>query len=532
MKETHKQIRKTIILIAWLGIWQAAAVWTDNPILLAGPVQILRALAENLLSPDFFPIVFHSLARIGLGFFLALFAGMLLGAGGYRMTWVEEVLAPVMTVLKSVPVASFVVLLLIWFGSGRLSFLISFLIVFPNVYVNTLAGLKSTDEKLLEMARVFEMGGGRRFFYLYRPALVPHLESCLRISLGMSWKSGVAAEIIGLPESSLGERLYMSKIYLDTAGLFAWTITIVFVSFLFEKAVLRLFRRFAEWRPYPVFGWRESFHTVLHFGEKKGHKSGAESINGAPTGKLCTPTAVKRLSWGVCGGGNRHREETVGKAGCRTGSEGGGESGLKIRMLHIEKFYSAQPVVRDFNLTMEPGGRYLLMGPSGAGKTTLLRILAGLEQADRGEVEGASGRIGMVFQEDRLCEEYDAVCNILLGMETGGRLQSESYGMGDLSKKQLIESVKVQAASILPEECLTKPVGTLSGGMRRRVALLRAVLSGADMLVMDEPFTGLDEKNRVRCAEYVTEQLRGRTLLVTSHREEDVELLQGRKIYC
>ena len=485
MKGTHKQIRKVIILLFWLGIWQAAALLADNPILLAGPFQVLRAFVDNLMRPDFIFIVLHSLAGIGLGFFLALFAGMLLGAAGYRMTWAEELLAPMMAVFKSVPVASFVVLLLIWFGSGRLSFWISFLIVLPNVYVNTLAGLKSTDSRLLEMARVFGMGRGKKFFYIYRPALMPYIGSCLKISLGMSWKSGVAAEIIGLSEASLGERLYMSKIYLDTAGLFAWTVTIVLVSFLFEKAVLSVFRLFAGWHPYPVFGWRECYQGNLF------------------------SDVDKKSRWKEAGIQQQERIHTQNS----------------IQMLHIEKSYNGQSVIRDFNLKMERGGRYLLMAPSGAGKTTLLKILTGLEQADRGEIAGMAGRIGMVFQEDRLCEEYDAVCNIMLGMCRQGLEES------GLTGGSMIEYIRTQAAGILPDDCLMKPVSDLSGGMRRRVALLRAVLSGADVLILDEPFTGLDEGNRIRCAEYLKEQLQGRTLLVTTHREEDAALLQGKKIY-
>lgn len=205
MKGTHRRIRKTIILVFWLGVWQAAAALTDNAILLAGPVLVLHAFVGNLQRPDFFHIVLHSMAGIGQGFFMALFAGMLFGSAGYCMAWVEEALAPVMAALKSVPVASFVVLLLIWFGAGRLTALISFLIVFPNVFVNTIAGLKSTDRKLLEMSHVFGMSRARKLFYIYMPALMPYLGSCLKISLGMSWKSGVAAEIIGLSESSLGE---------------------------------------------------------------------------------------------------------------------------------------------------------------------------------------------------------------------------------------------------------------------------------------------------------------------------------------
>lgn len=473
MKRTQGRIRKGIIVLFWLGVWQIAAVRTANPVLLAGPVRVLCAFAENLARPDFFLIVFHSMTRIGLGFFLAFFAGMILGGAAYRLSWVEELLSPVMTALKSVPVASFVVLLLIWFGAGRLSFLISFLIVFPHVYGNTIAGLRSTDEKLLEMARVFGIGRGKRLFYIYRPALAPYLDSCLKFSLGMSWKSGVAAELIGLPESSLGERLYMSKIYLDTAGLFAWTLTIVLCSFLFEKAVLGAFRQFARWRPYPVPG----------------------------------PGSRGRLEPAA----DRARE-TLGQ---------------DIHAVGLEKAYQGQMVLRDLDLKMEAGGRYLLMAPSGAGKTTLLRILTGLEKADRGEVCGMPPRVGMVFQEDRLCEEYDAVCNIMLGMCRAGGAAAAGGGM---TGKQLKEYVRAETRGILPEDCLTKPVKNLSGGMRRRVALLRAVLSGAEVLVLDEPFTGLDEANRLRSAAYLVDKTKGRTILAATHRVEDVELLQGVRI--
>lgn len=495
-------IRKAAVILFWLAVWQAAAAWTDNSILLAGPLQVLDSLAENITRPDFFIVILHSFVRIGLGFFLAFFAGVALGAVSYRFSVVEELLAPVTSALKSIPVASFVVLLLIWFGSGRLAFFTSFLIVFPNVYVNTIAGFRSTDLKLLEMARVFGMSSGKKLWYLYRPALMPYLDSSLKISLGMSWKSGVAAEIIGLPAMSLGERLYMSKIYLDTAGLFAWTVTIVFFSFLFEKAVLWIFRRFADWRPYPVFGMGKYAHC---------HAKRARAM-------LIDVFVHKRVSAG----------DYVGKSERKSGIQEKKREESGILMSHIEKSYDGKPVLRDFNLRMEAGGRYLLLASSGAGKTTLLKILAGLEHADQGEIQGMSGRIGMVFQEDRLCEEYNAVCNIMLGMSSAHGKELVECG---LTGHSLTEYVRGQAAEILPKDCLTKPVKSLSGGMRRRVALLRAVLSGADILILDEPFTGLDEENRARCAEYLIKQLQGRTLLITTHREEDAALIQGERIH-
>lgn len=475
--QTRRQIRKALIILFWLAVWQIAAVWTDNHILLVGPVEVLRVFIENITQPDFLKIVFCSFARIGLGFSLALLVGLALGALGCRYAVAEEFFAPVIATLKSIPVASFVVLLLIWFGSPKLSFFVSFLIVFPNVYVNTVAGLKSADEKLLEMARVFGMGRLNRFFYIYRPALMPYLTSCLKISLGMSWKSGVAAEVIGLPDYSLGERLYMSKIYLDTAGMFAWTLTIILLSFFFEKAVLRLVGAFGEWRPYPFLSAKADAKKARNMPER------------------------------TAGGGKEEPSERAQTGG--------------IRALHISKAFGDQKVLEDYSLELKSGGRYLVMAPSGAGKTTLLRILTGLDNADEGSVDGMPAYTGMVFQEDRLCEEYDAICNIMLGM-------SKSAGAG--SRAQTVAYVRREASRILPEDCLDKPVRELSGGMRRRVALLRAVLSAAGLLILDEPFVGLDEENRRRSAAFLTEGLAGRTLLVTTHREDDVELLQGVKV--
>ena len=495
----HRTLRKTVIILLWLIVWQIAAVWTDNHILLVGPVEVLRALIRNITQSDFLRIVMYSLARIGLGFLLALLTGLVLGAISYRLPFLQELLAPVMAALKSIPVASFVVLLLIWFGSSKLSFFISFLIVFPNVYVNTIAGLKSADGKLLEMADVFGMDKMNRFFYIYKPALMPYLDSCLAISLGMSWKSGVAAEIIGLSDHSLGEKLYMSKISLDTAGLFAWTMMIILISFLFEKLVLMLVRAFGEWKPYPIKAKSNKVFTkdpssAKDTGDRKTSPGQTETVN-----HMANP----------------------------------------IQVSNISKSFGELSVLRGFSLNMEKGKHYVLMAPSGAGKTTFLRILTGLDNCDGGKITGAPAHVGMVFQEDRLCEEYDVICNIMLGMGqgTGTRngtgtddCKGKENGVSGMNKAQTVDYIRKEAGKILPEECLTKPVKELSGGMRRRVALLRAVLSGSDLIVLDEPFTGLDEENRARSASYLLEHLGGRTLLVTTHRDDDVELLRGMKV--
>lgn len=236
----RKTGRRLLMALFWVMVWQFAAVTIDNDIIMAGPWDTARALGRLIPTGEFWRSIAMSFRKISLGFGAAFAAGLGLGSGGYCFPLLGELLEPVMALLKSVPVASFVILALIWAGSANLSVLVAFLVVLPVIYVNTVAGLKSTDRKLLEMAKVFFMTPWRRIRYIYIPALVPYLKSGCQIALGMSWKSGVAAEVIGVPDHSVGEKLYMAKIYLNTADVLAWTFVIILVSALFEWAALRL----------------------------------------------------------------------------------------------------------------------------------------------------------------------------------------------------------------------------------------------------------------------------------------------------
>lgn len=233
-RRTHISLKKTGIVFFWLMIWQVGSKLVDNPIILVGPIQVIRALIHQSALSGFWQSILFSFGKISLGFLIAFILGILLGSTACRFKFVLELLSPIMALMKSIPVASFVVLALIWFGSENLSIFISFLVVFPMIYMSTIAGIKSTDPSLLEMANVFHMSGFKKGFYLYRPSLIPYLKSSLNTALGMSFKSGIAAEVIGVPGHSIGEKLYMAKIYLSTADLFAWTLVIIGISFLFE----------------------------------------------------------------------------------------------------------------------------------------------------------------------------------------------------------------------------------------------------------------------------------------------------------
>ena len=238
-------VRKSFILLFWIFMWQLAAELIDNSIIFAGPLQMVRALAAQISEPDFWSTIAGSSGRISLGFAGAFLGGILLGCAAWRLPILGEMLEPPMVLIRSVPVASFVILALIWIGSDYLAVLIAFLVVLPVIYVNTRAGLLSADPKLLEMACVFHVPALYRVRMIYLPALVPYLKAGCRTALGLSWKSGVAAEVIGLPSSSIGEQLYYSKLYLDTAGLFAWSFVIIDNNAVFGRAVLFLLGKLA-----------------------------------------------------------------------------------------------------------------------------------------------------------------------------------------------------------------------------------------------------------------------------------------------
>lgn len=237
---------KTFSVILALAVWQALSMLVGTDLLLVSPIQIIKRLSTLVFEEGFLTTVTFTFSRIALGFGLGLLIGSVLALVAGRFKTVETLLWPYMVTVKSVPVASFVVIALIWFSSSNLSSLISFLMVLPIVYTNLLEGIKSVDKKMLEMANVFKMPFSRRVRFIWLPSVKSHLLSAVRISLGLAWKSGVAAELIGIPEGSVGEELYYSKLYLDTEMLFAWTVVIVAISVTFEKLTVLLVKKAFE----------------------------------------------------------------------------------------------------------------------------------------------------------------------------------------------------------------------------------------------------------------------------------------------
>lgn len=243
--KTHSAaIKKLLSAAFWVVIWQLAAVTMGQEILLASPVSVLRRLLQLIPNRDFLNAVLFSFSRIICGFLLACIFAALLAALSSRFTLVKELTSPLISAIKSTPVASFIILVLLWVPSKNLSVVISFLMVTPIIYSSVLGGIAAMDRNLSEMAEVFRVPFIRRLRCLYLPQVMPYFRSACAAGLGLCWKAGIAAEVIGLPDGSIGERLYEAKIYLETPDLFAWTIVIILISLLFERVFMLLLDAF------------------------------------------------------------------------------------------------------------------------------------------------------------------------------------------------------------------------------------------------------------------------------------------------
>lgn len=185
-----------------------------------------------------------------------------------------------------------------------------------------------------------------------------------------------------------------------------------------------------------------------------------------------------------------------------------------MKIQHLCKSFDGKVVLDHVSLTLESGGTACLMAPSGRGKTTLLRCIVGLETPDSGQITDLPERIAYVFQEDRLCDGFSAVDNIRL-------VTGKALGEGEIRRH--LEELGLAGS-------LDQPVRELSGGMRRRVVISRAVCFGADLLLLDEPFKGLDDEARQQTADYILRHRGAAAILCVTHDREDAAALGGADI--
>jgi NitT/TauT family transport system permease protein len=237
-----RAIKIILVILFWLAVWQIASMIV-KPLFMPSIAETFQSLGALLITDMFWLSIVFTFYRVVLGVAISFVSGIALAYLASRWGTLQTLLSPAVTAIKSTPVASIIVLALVWFNSSFVPVFSCVLLCFPIFYTNTLSGIKSVDKELLEMAAVFDVKQKRVLTGISIPSVLPNVYSALSICLGFSWKSVVAAEVLSSPKYSMGYNLYSTKLYLDTPGLFAWTITIIIISIAVEKGLKRILPR-------------------------------------------------------------------------------------------------------------------------------------------------------------------------------------------------------------------------------------------------------------------------------------------------
>ena len=466
MKSLNNIVKKIVLTITaicfWLFVWHFLSLKINSSIFLPSPEATYKALIRISKRAGFWQTIFNTFSKIAKGFLLALIAGTFSAIISSFVKIIDVLVSPFMRLLKTVPVASFIILALLWVKSDKLSVLISFVMVTPVVYINILQSFDNVDNNLLEMADIFNVGFLRRLRFIYVPALVSGFMSACKIGLGFCFKAGIAAEIIGLPFQSIGSELYKSKLYLMTDELFAWTVVIVLMSVFFEGVCIYLLNKLSC---------------------------------------IIEKTNISRKA---------ENENKADKSHKKKGEYEKLENNNILMIKEITKSYGKQKVLENISFNLNESERICIYGKSGIGKTTLLRIIAGLEKADSGKITFV-GKVSMVFQEDRLLENTDVYTNLYCVL--GSRFDKAEADMH-------LKEVGLEGAG-------NKIVSELSGGMKRRVAIVRCMMKSSEIILLDEPFKGLDTILKDNIIRYVVKYLNGRAVIMVTHDISEAEKIQA-----
>lgn len=233
-REPIRVTRKIFILFFWILVWELGSLFVDNPLLLPSPIEVTKVLFFLIGKAYFWKSVFYSVTTVVLGLFLSIGIGILLGIAAGLVTFVEELLEPLIVVMKATPVMSIIILALVWFKSSGVVIFTAILICFPIIYTNVLQGIKVVDKQLIQMANIYKVKNKYIIKDIYLPSIKHYIVSGILMCLGLGWKVSVASEILSTPRYSIGLHLLNAKSTLETAELFAWTIVVILLSFIFE----------------------------------------------------------------------------------------------------------------------------------------------------------------------------------------------------------------------------------------------------------------------------------------------------------
>ena len=229
--------------LLWLAVWQLAAAAVGKELLIPYPRAVFLTLAELGKTAEFWRAVLLTMLRITAGYVSGLIVGSVCAVLSARFRVFRDIFAPILHLIRAVPVASFIILALVWIKSAYLSVFISFLMVLPMIWSNVENGIRNLDNGYAEMGRVFGLSPLKILFKIKLPLIMPSFTAAAVNALGFAWKSGVA-EVICRPVNSIGRLLQDAKLYLETPRVFALTAVVAVLSLLIELIIKRLAGRY------------------------------------------------------------------------------------------------------------------------------------------------------------------------------------------------------------------------------------------------------------------------------------------------
>lgn len=238
-----KFLRIIGILLFWISVWYIVAVFIGKEIFLPFPHTVLERFLVLCKTAEFWTTTTISLWRIIRGFFYGVVLGFLIALLTHNVPVVNAIISPFLRTVRAVPVVSFILLAFLWLDNDAIPIFIALLMVVPIIWENISAGLGALDKGLIEMAKVYKIPQRKTFIKIILPQLSPYFFSGALTSLGLAWKSGIAAEVISYPTVAIGKAMNNAKTTLDTAEVLVWTLVVVVLSLVFEFVIKLLFKR-------------------------------------------------------------------------------------------------------------------------------------------------------------------------------------------------------------------------------------------------------------------------------------------------
>ncbi len=233
-----KTVFASLAVLFWIAVWHFSAIRVGKSILLPSPAETVEVFFSLTATGEFWLTALTSLKSVFTGALAGVVLGLIVALLSYISPILKYLFAPLFSLVKATPVASFIILALVWLGKDIIPFVIALMMVAPIVSANLYEGLVSVDTQLYEVTKLYKFSFRKKWKMLFRPSLLPYFLSAVKSGIALSWKAGIAAEVLCTPENSIGKYLHESRLYLEFEALFAWTLTVIILSFFLEKFVV------------------------------------------------------------------------------------------------------------------------------------------------------------------------------------------------------------------------------------------------------------------------------------------------------